>query len=51
MNNPKVTLYQNNNNDNIRNSVAEPFGKIATVSDVFLNQGEFKIMNVKKKWF
>ena len=44
---PQVTLYQKNNKDNIRNLVAEPFGKIVTVSDVFLNQGEFKIITIK----
>ncbi|MES2410056.1 MAG: hypothetical protein V4535_01290 [Bacteroidota bacterium] len=44
---PKVVLYQRNNKDNIRNSVAEPFEKIITVSDVFLNHGDFKIIKVK----
>lgn len=44
---PKVVLYQKNNKGNIRNSVTEPFEKIISVSDVFLNHGDFKIINVK----
>lgn len=46
---PKVVLYQKNNKDNIRNSVAEPFEKIITVSDIFVNHGDFKMMSVKDK--
>lgn len=44
---PKAVLYQKDNKDNIRNAVTEPFEKIITVSDVFLNHGDFKIINVK----
>lgn len=44
---PKVILYQKDEKDNVRNSVAAPFEKIITVSDIFLNHGDLKIINVK----
>lgn len=44
---PKVILYQKNEKENIRNSVVKPFEKIITVSDIFLNHGELKIINIK----
>lgn len=44
---PKVILYSKNDKENIRNSVVKPFEKIISVSDVFLNHGDLKIINVK----
>lgn len=45
--NPKVILYSKNEKENIRNSVVKPFEKIISVSDVFLNHGDLKIINVE----
>jgi hypothetical protein len=44
---PKVVLYKKGEKTTIRESVVEPFEKVITVSDVFLNHGDFKIINVK----
>lgn len=42
---PKVILYSKDKKENIRNSVVKPFEKIISVSDVFVNHGNFKIIN------
>lgn len=44
---PKVLLYQKNEKENVRNSVVAPFEKIISVSDIYLNHGDLKIIKVK----
>ncbi|MGC4041113.1 MAG: hypothetical protein QM710_10100 [Flavobacterium sp.] len=44
---PEAVLYKRNEKTTIRESVVAPFEKIITVSDVFINHGDFKIMDVK----
>lgn len=46
---PKVILYQKTKKENIRNSVVAPFEKIVTVSDIFVNHGDIKIIDVEKE--
>ncbi|MGV3698207.1 hypothetical protein [Flavobacterium sp.] len=46
---PKVILYSRNDKENVRNSVVAPFEKIITVSDIYLNHGDLKIINVKNE--
>jgi hypothetical protein len=52
--NPEVTLIKEkekalDNPKSIGSEVVKPFGKIITVSDVFLNNGKFKITTLKNK--
>lgn len=52
VNHPEVVLYKKNrravnNTKNIRNDVVEPFQKLIIVSNVNLNNGDFKIVYVK----
>jgi hypothetical protein len=54
VNKPEVTLIKKkenalNNPKSIGSEVVKPFGKIITVSDVFLNNGQFKITTLKNK--
>jgi hypothetical protein len=44
---PKVVLYKQNKKTTIRESVVAPFEKIITVSDIFVNHGDFKMIDVK----
>lgn len=44
---PNVILYQKDKKEDIKNSVVAPFEKIVSVTDIFLNHGEIKIINVK----
>jgi hypothetical protein len=44
---PKLVLYKKKEKTNVRNSIVAPFEKVITVSDVFLNHGDIKIINVK----
>lgn len=46
---PKVIFYKKEKNENIRNSVVKPFEKIITVSDIYLNHGELKMIDSGKK--
>jgi len=46
---PKVIFYKKEKNENIRNSVVKPFEKIVTVSDIYLNHGELKMIDSGKK--
>ncbi|UPT69284.1 MAG: hypothetical protein M0D53_08590 [Flavobacterium sp. JAD_PAG50586_2] len=43
---PQVILYQKKK-ENINNEVVKPFQKIISVSDIFVNHGDLKIINVK----
>src|SRR6218665_51748 len=45
----KVIFYKKEKNENIRNSVVKPFEKIVTVSDIYLNHGELKMIDSGKK--
>ncbi|MCF6131642.1 hypothetical protein [Flavobacterium wongokense] len=44
---PKAVLYVRKKEPDIRKSVVEPFEKMITVSDVFVNHGDFKMIRVK----
>lgn len=44
---PKLILYKKNGKENIRESIAAPFDKIISVSDVFLHHGDLKIIYIK----
>jgi hypothetical protein len=44
---PNIILYQKDKKENIKNAVVAPFEKIVSVTDIFLNHGEIKIINVK----
>ena len=44
---PKVILYKGKKEESIRNSVVKPFEKIVTVSDIYLNRGDVKIIDFK----
>lgn len=49
---PSIILYKNNENavndyNNINSKVFKPFEKIIIVSDVYLNEGNFKILDIK----
>ena len=44
---PNVILYQKNSKENVKNSVVAPFEKIITVTDIYLNHGDIKIINIK----
>lgn len=46
---PRVILYKNNKKGTLRESVMTPFEKIISVSDVYLNKGQFKIINGTSK--
>lgn len=43
---PEVILYQKKK-ENLNNEVVKPFQKIISVSDIFVNHGDLKIINVK----
>jgi hypothetical protein len=47
VNQPHVILYQKDTNENSINSVVAPFEKIITVTDIYLNHGAIKIINLK----
>lgn len=44
---PKLILYSKTKKETIRNSVVAPFEKIVTVSDVYLKNGDIKIIETK----
>lgn len=44
---PKAVLYVRKKQPDIREEVAKPFEKLITVSDVFVNHGDFKMIRVK----
>lgn len=44
---PKLILYSRTKKESIRNSVVAPFEKIVTVSDIYLKQGDIKIIETK----
>lgn len=51
---PNIVLHKNNENaindyNNINSKVFKPFEKIIIVSDLYLNEGQFKILDIKNK--
>lgn len=44
---PRVIIYKKDKKTNIRESVVGPFEKIISVSDIFLNDGDLKIFDIK----
>lgn len=42
---PHVLIYQKDTKENVKNSVVVPFEKIITVTDIYLNHGDLKIIN------
>lgn len=44
---PKAVLYVRKKEPDIKKSVVEPFEKMITVSDVFVNHGDFKMIRVQ----
>ncbi len=44
---PRVVWYKKTKKDNVRDAVVTPFEKIISVSDVYLNKGDLKILHAK----
>lgn len=44
---PEITMYKEKKREDIREAVIKPFDKIISVSDIYLEKGIFKIINVK----